>query len=74
MNIYQVTELQKSLLDKMWSMDSVEEMERWMRTLSYDRLMEVRVLRELMYLSMIDEEVEEKNDTSMALKMIEGCR
>jgi hypothetical protein len=74
MNIYQVTELQKSLLDKMWSMDSVEEMERWMRTLSHDRLMEVRVLRDLMYLSMIDEEVEEKNDTSMALKMIEGCR
>ena len=74
MNIYQVTELQKSLLDKMWSIDSIEEMERWMRTLSYERLMEVRVLRELLCLSMIDEEVEEKNDTSMALKMIEGCR
>jgi len=74
MNIYQVTELQKSLLDKMWSIDSIEEMERWMRTLSYERLMEVRVLRELLCLSMIDEEVEEQNDTSMALKMIEGCR
>jgi hypothetical protein len=69
-----MSESQCRLLDKMWSLETVDELERWIRSLPEETVKEVIVLRELLILSMIDEELEERNDTAMARQMIEKCR
>lgn len=69
-----MSESQCRLLDKMWSIDTVEELEQWIRSLPEETIKEVIVLRELLYLSLIDQELEETKDTAMALQMIEKCR
>ncbi len=74
MIIHGLTESQTKLLDKMWSIETEEELTVWVRSLPELMVKEVIVLRELLILSMIDEELEERNDTTMARHMIEKCR
>lgn len=68
-----LTEEQCQLLDKMWCLDSVEDLEVWMRTLTASQMAQVRVLRELLFLSVIDDEVSEMKsfpDARMLLNSI----
>jgi hypothetical protein len=74
MTLYGITEDQRKLLDTMWNIETEEELASWIRSLPALLVKEVMVLREMLILSMIDEELEETNDTSLALKMIEKCR
>ena len=74
MIIHGLTEGQTKLLDKMWSIETEEELTSWVRSLPESMVKEVIVLRELLILSMIDEELEERNDTTMARQMIEKCK
>ena len=69
-----MTNEQCKLLDKMWSIETVDELEQWIRSLPTEKVKEVVVLRELLCLSLIDEQIEEAKDTSLAREMIEKCR
>ena len=74
MILHGLTNEQCKLLDKMWGIETVDELEQWMRTLPKESVKEVIVLRELLCLSLIDEQIEEAKDTTLALEMIEKCR
>lgn len=74
MILHGLTNEQCKLLDKMWGIETVDELEQWMRTLPKETVKEVIVLRELLCLSLIDEQIEETKDTTLALEMIEKCR
>lgn len=69
-----MTDEQCKLLDKMWSIETIDELEQWIRSLPVEKVKEVVVLRELLCLSLIDEQIEEAKDTSLAREMIEKCR
>jgi len=58
----------------MWSIETEEELADWIRGLPPVLVKEVMVLREMLILSMIDEELEETKDTTLARQMIEKCR
>lgn len=74
MILHNMTNEQCKLLDKMWSIETVDELEQWIRSLPTEKVKEVVVLRELLCLSLIDEQIEEAKDTSLAREMIEKCR
>ncbi len=74
MILHGITQDQCKLLDKMWSIETEEELADWIRGLPPVLVKEVMVLREMLILSMIDEELEETKDTTMARQMIEKCR
>jgi len=72
--LHGMTDEQCKLLDKMWSIETIDELEQWIRSLPTEKVKEVVVLRELLCLSLIDEQIEEAKDTSLAREMIEKCR
>lgn len=74
MILHGMTNEQCKLLDKMWSIETIDELEQWIRSLPAEKVKEVVVLRELLCLSLIDEQIEEAKDTSLAREMIEKCR
>lgn len=74
MNIYGVTQKQAELLDKMWSIDTMEGIESWKKTLPNRLKLEVDILMILVELSYIDEMVEETNDTSLAESMLDAIK
>ena len=74
MILHGMTNEQCKLLDKMWSIETVDELEQWIRSLPTEKVKEVVVLRELLCLSLIDEQIEETKDTTLAREMIEKCR
>jgi hypothetical protein len=74
MILHGITQDQCKLLDKMWSIETEEELADWIRGLPPVLVKEVMVLREMLILSMIDEELEETKDTTLARQMIEKCR
>lgn len=49
-----ITEEQKRLLNAMWKMDTKEEMEEWVNTLSLRQKKMIPVLKELMIASYLD--------------------
>lgn len=70
MQIDNLTEEQVKLLDKMWTLETIDDLEKWVRTLPPRQVQMVKVLRELLILSMIDEDVEEMSSYSEAAKML----
>ena len=69
-----ISKHQSAILDKMWILDSEEEFNLWYDSLSENQRKEVISLREMLVLAEIDEHVDEVNDTSVALRMINKCR
>lgn len=69
-----ISKRQSAILDKMWSLDSEDEFNRWLNSLSLSDQKEVKTLRELLVLAEIDEHVDGANDTRVALGMINKCR
>lgn len=71
-NIYisGLTEEQVFLLDRMWTIETTEELDRWIRSLPPQKVHQVKVLRDLLILSITDEDVENADDYSLAYNMI----
>jgi hypothetical protein len=70
LQIDSLTEEQVKLLDKMWTLETIDDLEKWIRTLPPHQVHMVKVLRELLILSMIDEDVEEMSSYPEAAKML----
>lgn len=70
LQIDNLTEEQVKLLDKMWTLETIDDLEKWVRTLPPHQVQMVKVLRELLILSIIDEDVEEMSSYSEAAKML----
>jgi bifunctional N-acetylglucosamine-1-phosphate-uridyltransferase/glucosamine-1-phosphate-acetyltransferase GlmU-like protein len=56
--ITNLTEKQVSLLNTMWSLDSMEDLLGWMATLSEEDLKQSLALQELLIINSIDETIE----------------
>lgn len=56
--INNLTELQVELLDRMWQLDTVDELENFIATLSPEMAREVRVLQEMLIISHADDIVD----------------
>lgn len=70
MHIDGLTVEQVQLLDKMWTLDTTQELVSWMKTLNDRQIHQVKVLRDLLVLSLIDDEVEEKDCYPEAARML----
>ena len=70
--IYGVDNRRKKILDKMWSLETLEELESWKNTLAPKLRQEVRLFEELIMLSVLDE-ISEDNDFSEINAMIAKC-
>lgn len=70
MHIDGLTQEQVKLLDKMWTLETIEELMSWMKTLNDRQFHQVKVLRELLVLSLIDEEVEAQENFPEASRML----
>lgn len=55
MNINNLTKIQMALLDKLWVIQTKEELEVWMNSLDDETLIQVMMLRELLIYECIDE-------------------
>lgn len=55
MNINNLTKIQMTLLDKLWVIQTKEELEVWMNSLDDETLIQVMMLRELLIYECIDE-------------------
>ena len=56
--INNLTELQVELLDRMWQLDTIDELENFIATLSPEMAREVRVLQEMLIISHADDIVD----------------
>ena len=56
--INDLTEVQVELLDRMWQLDTVDELENFIATLSPEMAREVRVLQEMLIISHADDIVD----------------
>lgn len=54
MNIHNLTEIQVKLLDKMWSIQTKEELDVWMAGLDEETLLVVMSLRQILIYECID--------------------
>lgn len=70
MTIDGLTKEQVDLLDKMWSIESLDDFEVWLRSLPQSKVLQVMTLRELMILADIDEDVSNMNSYSEAEQML----
>lgn len=70
MHIDGLTVEQVQLLDKMWTLDTTQELVSWIKTLNDRQIHQVKVLRDLLVLSLIDDEVEEKDYYPEAARML----
>lgn len=68
--IYDLTSDQCAMLDKMWTIDSSEDLHTWIATLTPAQQREVDVLTELMELSIIDNDVAPLDTFSLAKSML----
>jgi len=71
-NIYisGLTGEQVFLLDRMWKIETTEELDRWICSLPPQKAHQVNVLRDLLILSITDEDVENTDAYSLAYNMI----
>ena len=65
-----LTERQVKFLDKMWSMDTQEEVSAWFRTLSDDDLNMAVTLHEMLVSQMLEQTAE--SDTKLAKDMLQN--
>lgn len=56
--INDLTDFQVELLDRMWQLDTVDELENFISTLSPEMAKEVRVLQKMLIISHIDDIVD----------------
>lgn len=61
-NIYGVNAQQKALLDTLWEMESLDEINEWISTLSGDTQTSAKLMRELISLASMDELIETEED------------
>lgn len=65
-----VTEHQRQMLDKMWSLDTQAEFDAWFETLSIADKHQAMALEELLIVGLIDSEVEKSQDYTLAQTML----
>lgn len=70
MTIDGLTAEQVKLLDAMWSLETADELASWMQTLSPSMTMQAMVLRDLLLLSGIDDDIELVDTYPEAEKML----
>ena len=70
MRIDGLTESDVKLLDAMWALDTTEELASFISKQSPGVRKRIMVLREMIVLAGIDDDVEEANDTGMANDML----
>ena len=70
MRIDGLTESDVKLLDAMWALDTTEELAAFIAKQSPGVRKRIMVLREMLLLGSIDDDVEEANDTGMANDML----
>jgi len=66
-----LTKKQKTMLDIMWSMDSLEEIHAWQATLPLEDQYLCEVLMKLVALAFIDEAVDQDSSLSEAKQVID---
>ena len=64
-----LTDMQVKFLDKLWSMDTQEEVDAWFRTLSDDDVNMAATLHEILVSQVLEES--SKDDVSMAQDMLQ---
>lgn len=65
-----VTQSQRQMLDKMWSLDTQQEFDAWFSTLSPADKRQAMALEELLIVALIDQEVEKSSDYTLAQTML----
>ena len=65
-----VTQSQRQMLDKMWSLDTQQEFDAWFSTLSPSDKRQAMALEELLIVALIDQEVEKSSDYTLAQTML----
>ena len=68
--IHDLTEHQRMLLDTMWEKKTSEELYTWMETITDNNLRTVEVLIELVQLAYLDNQVNCTSDLSLAENLI----
>ncbi len=72
MQIHNLTHEQVEMLDKIWEFDTLEQIEEFKRSLPLKRYrQQVDNLMELIRLQMIDDDLEENSDLTIAQKMLD---
>lgn len=69
-----LTERQVELLDIMWSIDDPEDYENWKSTLTESTMNMVDTLEEMVVYATIDSELEESQDFSDAVSVLQRYR
>ena len=70
-----VNKIQQKLLDKMWEIGDIDDLETWKDTLNPKLRQEVELLQELVMLAVYDELVNEtEEDFTEANEIIARCR
>ena len=64
-----LTDMQVKFLDKLWSMDTQEEVDAWFRTLSDDDLNMAATLHEILVIQVLEES--SKDDAGIAQDMLQ---
>ena len=69
-----LTERQVELLDIMWSIDDPEDYENWKSTLTESTMNMVDTLEQMVLYATLDEELEESQDFTDALSILQRYR
>ena len=70
--IYGVNKRRQKILDKMWEIETLEDLEYWKNTLNPKLRQEVRLFEELIMLSVLDE-LSDDHDFSEINAMVARC-
>ena len=69
-NIYGVNQHQQEILETLWNMESLEEIDDWVDELDESEQQQVRLMQELIMLASMDELVETEADCQEANRII----
>lgn len=72
--VHDINQQQKEMIDKMWSLDTRDDLERWIATLPRPQQQEARTLEEMLVWAVIDQQVDEMTHYNLAANMIEKIK
>jgi len=68
--IHNLTSEQVQMLNKLWSMDSFDEVERFRSSLPLFRRQQIDTLLEMVRLQIIDDDIDDTGDLNLAQEML----
>lgn len=70
--INNINQFQKNLLDKMWSIDSAEDFENWYQSQNSTTRNTIDVLMEMLQLAILEEKTQEEHDLGLGRNMLKS--